>query len=100
MEKDVQKTDVIFRKFKDDNAIIALFPYDLWSYRGIDCMSYMHVGQHGAAEHSACLKNCKPAKENEYQDLFNELEDLGYNLNVIKKRDNNKFLNILRETRK
>jgi hypothetical protein len=93
MKKDVKKTDVIFRKFPEDNQILALFPYDLFgSYRGIDCISYMHIGQHGPAEYSACLTNTIPAKEMEYKPLFEELESMGYNLNVIKRRNYKKFL--------
>ena len=78
-------TKVIFRKFKDNGDIIALFPrisanYD---YRQF-CSSYMNVGQHGAA----CVDlndRTVLAKESEYADLKRELESIGYVLSVGKK---------------
>lgn len=97
MKKDDFKTDVIFRKFPEDGEIIALFPYDIYNHRG-GINSYMHIGQHGEAEYSACFKNAVPAKENEYKDLKSELESLGYNLNIIKKRNYSKYLTALKKT--
>jgi len=91
MKKDNFKTDVIFRRFPEDNEIIVLFPHELWDNRG-GIISYMHIGQHGEAEYSACMKNTKPAKENEYMPLYKELESVGYNLNVIKKRNYKRYL--------
>jgi hypothetical protein len=97
--KDKFKTDVLFRKFPEDNQIIALFPYEIYNNRG-GINSYMHVGQHGEAEYSACLKNSKPAKENEYADLKSELESVGYNLRIIKRRNYDRYLKALYEVRK
>ena len=78
-------TKVIFRKFKDNVDIIALFPrisenYDYSQF----CSSYMHVGQHG----TACVDLngiTVLAKESEYIDLKKELESIGYVLSVGKK---------------
>jgi hypothetical protein len=100
MKKDVKKTDVVFRKFTDDNSIIALFPYDFWGWGKIECMSYMHVGQHGAAEYSACVKNSVPVSEEEYKPLFTEWDSLGYNLRVIKRRNYPKWLKGYYENKK
>lgn len=91
MKTDTYITEVIFRRFPKDNQIIALFPYDIYNSRG-GITSYMHVGQHGEAEYSACIKKAKPAKEQEYKDLKEELESLGYNLKVINKRTYKKYL--------
>ena len=81
-------TKVIFRKFKSGIAkgeIIALFPYDLWNER--ECASYMHVGQHSGADYNAMMMSTKPAKPEEYQELYNELVEIGYaNLQVVQKR--------------
>jgi hypothetical protein len=94
MKKDTYITEVIFRKwnrkdFKGD--IIALFPYDVWSYRG-DVTSYEHIGQHGAADYNHCINMTVPAKDKEYQSLKEELEYIGYNLKVINKRNYKKYL--------
>jgi hypothetical protein len=77
------ETIVVFRKFKDNGNIIALFPYETWN--GKDCTSYMHVGQHGAADYTHCLNLTKLAKEKEYISLKRELEKLGYNLKIRKR---------------
>ena len=75
------KTKVVFRKFKGE--IIALFPYEKWS-DGL-CSSYMHIGQHGGADLSHCLRASKAVKEEDYKDLLAELESVGYNLTIIKR---------------
>jgi len=84
MEKDKEKTKVIFRKFINGD-IIALFPeIEGGANQKGECMSYMHVGQHSGAAY-ALIYNTKPAKPDEYADLFAELEGIGYNLDVKKK---------------
>ena len=77
------KTKVIFRKFKDGD-IIALFPEIVGDYSPASCLSYMHIGQHGAAD-SSLVSNTKLATEEEYKDLFKELSSIGYDLKVISK---------------
>jgi hypothetical protein len=96
MKKDKFKTDVMFRVFPEDKKVIALFPHEIYNERG-GINSYMHIGQHGEAEYSACIKNAKPAKENEYADLKNELESIGYNLNIIRRRNKDKYLTELKK---
>lgn len=83
MEKDTEKTKVIFRKFSD-GEIIALFPEIACNYNAYQMESYMRIGQHGAAD-TGIIYDTKLAKESEYADLFAELERLGYNLEVIQK---------------
>jgi hypothetical protein len=80
MKKDSFKTVVIFRQFKGE--IIALFPY----IKGTDrlCLSYMHIGQHGSASYPCVISDSQPCKETEYKPLFDELENIGYNLIVTK----------------
>lgn len=80
------KTKVIFRVWKDNNDVIALFPEEPavvqdWYL----CSSYMHVGQHSAAHYFKVLQQTRLAKPEEYQELKTELERLGYDLKVYKR---------------
>lgn len=79
MEKKKQRTKVIFRKFKDGD-IIALFPEIATDMSPeLHCLSYQHVGQHGAASiHLA--DRTKPCTFQEILPLWKELNDLGYYL--------------------
>lgn len=83
MEKDTTKTKVIFRKWKEDGDIIALFP-ELNHANGAanrgNIMSYMHVGQHGEASESLLRERSRlvTATEEEAADLKAELESIGY----------------------
>ena len=75
---------VIFRKFKDDKDVIALFvelPERPNSW--YDCLSYMHIGQHGAAHIPTVMENSDPIKTYYgYRDLMAELVSIGYNVCV------------------
>ena len=84
MEKDIEKTKVVFRKWKNEGDIIALFP-EIDQGPGC-CLSYMHVGQHGEADYDHVIKKTIPANKEEYADLEKELSFVGYNLNVRLKR--------------
>lgn len=85
MEKDNYKTDVVFRLWPD-GQILALFPYEIETWDG-KCLSYMHIGQHSSADYQGCIKATKPAKDyQQYASLKHELESIGYDLNVIRKR--------------
>jgi hypothetical protein len=72
---------VIFRRFRDGD-VIALFPsiaaecLNAWP-----CLSYMHIGQHGAAD-PRLVSDTRPAKPREYAELKAELERIGYRLTV------------------
>jgi hypothetical protein len=87
-------TDVIFRKeksgfFKGD--VYALFPHEVETYEGhVAC--YFHVGQHSFADCKYCIRTSVLATPDEYADLKTELEDRGYELNVIKKQNYDKYL--------
>ena len=80
---DTFKTVVVFRKYKDDGAILALFPAEPYNHN--QCMSYQHVGQHGGADYGHCISATIPASESEYGLLKRELEQIGYNLLIKKK---------------
>lgn len=90
MEKDTEHTEVVFRKWK--GQIIALFPYRFDDYRALTCLSYMHVGQHSNADYDFIVHHSKLATEQEYKELFQELESLGYLLNPIQKRNYSKMV--------
>ena len=83
---DTEKTKVIFRQFKIGCEIIALFPELCGDITGYLCMSYMHCGQHGAASPNL-VDDTKPANLNDgaVKTLIKELEELGYNLEIIKR---------------
>ncbi len=78
-------TKVVFRKYKEGD-IIALFPEET-NRRNLMIMSYQHIGQHGEADYEVVIKGTKPATEQEYTPLLNELTNqVGYeNLRIMKK---------------
>lgn len=67
MEK---STIVVFRKWPAGD-ILALFP-TLDEGRG-HCLSYAHIGQHGAADYHGCIRVTQPATEEEYAQLLEEI---------------------------
>lgn len=100
MEKDTYKTDVIFRvdTTKDfKGTVFALFPHEV-ERNGL-VTSYQHVGQHSSADYYGCIITSRLATENEAKDLKKELEQLGYNLNVVKKQNRAKYIISFHESR-
>lgn len=92
MKQDTEITVVIFRKWKKSfdswEGIVALFPYEDYNrdYNPSLCMSYDYIGQHGGADYDYCVSQSKLATPEEYADLKKELEEVGYNLKVAKKK--------------
>jgi hypothetical protein len=84
MVKNNFKTIVVFRKFKDQGDIVALFPAEVVDLVG-HCNSYQHIGQHGAASYRFCMAITQSVKLKEYRALKQELESLGYDLDVRKR---------------
>lgn len=83
MIPDTEQTAVIFRKWRaKPRTVIAFFPE--WSAGNGCIMSYEHVGQHGGASYPH--PGTVPASPAEYADLQRELESLGYNLRILKRR--------------
>lgn len=101
MKKDYYPTEVIFRKVKSGDfkgTIEAFFPYDISDTKGnVTC--YAHIGQHSGACWDYLLFNTIPAKENEYSELKSELESIGYNLKITKRRNYKRFLTELNKVR-
>tara|TARA_R110000824_G_scaffold25410_1_gene88539 strand:- start:182 stop:490 length:309 start_codon:yes stop_codon:yes gene_type:complete len=84
--QDEHKTKVIFRKWVNSGEIIALFPEEPADYDGYNCMSYMHIGQHGSASPLLIDTHTTLATPEEYADLRRELEvAIGYNLDIKKR---------------
>ena len=77
---------VVFRKWKNDGEILALFPEIIHdnTMRRL-CTCYAHIGQHSSADYRYCLTQSRPATPDEYADLQLELERIGYDLKVRKK---------------
>jgi hypothetical protein len=94
MEKDTYTTDLIFRVYKKKefkNAVLALFPHEVSTLKGsVNC--YEFVGQHGSADYKHCINITRPATAEEYADLKKELEGLGYDINVVKRQNYDKYL--------
>lgn len=78
-------TPVIF-KLEPGGDVLAVFPAMAGTYAWQrDCGCYAHVGQHGAADvdYASTLKPAKPAQ---YAALKAELERIGYDDLVIRRR--------------
>lgn len=76
-------TRVHFRKFHDAENVIALFPDQARvGFRGARFIaSYMHVGQHSDAS-ADLIGELEAATPAEYATLQNELEHIGYVLDI------------------
>lgn len=76
-------TKVVFRKYKE-GEVIALFPLVPHDVQGIYCTAYVHIGQHCAAD-TRLVADTKRATPEEYAALEKELEQRGYNLEIIQR---------------
>lgn len=77
-------TKTIFRTFKRTGEVIALFPEIPATSTGEFCLSYMRVGQHGAA--SPWLRpHSRPSTPEEIAPLKKELESIGYEIEERKR---------------
>ena len=88
MEQDTEKTKVVFRKWnkREGGGVLALSPEIPSDPSGYYCSSYESVGQHGAANYDklVLVQNPPtiPATPAEYADIKEELEKIGYNLEI------------------
>lgn len=85
MQTDTDTVRVVFRKWKSNGGIIALFPDLPFDNRG-NITSYEHVGQHGAASTILFGAYTVAAKPREYAELLRELKQIGYSLRVVTRR--------------
>jgi hypothetical protein len=96
MEKDKHTTNVSFylatyapmeADEQHTKEVLAVFfskyePYEINNDIFYTC--YAHNGQHSICSQSFLAQKCKKITEKEqYQELFNELESIGYKLNVV-----------------
>lgn len=87
MEQDAEFTPVVFRAERSGQfkgAVTAVFPTLPFDSAGHYMTCYEHVGQHGSCAHGWYCKT-RPARSEEYADLFKELESIGYRLKVYKR---------------
>lgn len=80
---------VILRRWKGTRGdLIALFPEIPADEYGSEVSSYMHVGQHGAANYEHVISQTKPVLwwANDEMDFLNELQSLGYQTDVRARR--------------
>jgi len=80
----MEKTDVIFRTLKNGD-VDAIFP-SIPGNRDLNtCTVYSHIGQHSYGDLAYMIKKSRPSTESEYKDLYKELTNIGYNLNIVKR---------------
>ena len=103
MEKDTHKTDVIFRvdTTKDwKGTVLAILPHQVETYDGAVAV-YEQRTCHGTGSYDHMVRTSRLATESEYAEIKREMEvNYGYNFNVIKKRNYDKYLKSYYETRK
>lgn len=85
--KDTHKTDVLFLIEKPEGDftedVFAYFPseeFDLNGNKG----AYCHIGQHHSCSPDYASE-CKEASPDDFKPLMEELESIGYNLNILNK---------------
>lgn len=80
------KTQFLFEK-DSDTEVFAFFPeMDYNDTPGLKTC-YAHIGQHSAC-HIDYAAECKPAGPEHYQQLKEELESIGYELEVLNSDQN------------
>ena len=98
LKERIMKTKVIFRKFKDTKSIIAVFPdlcYPQYTSENGLVMDYMFIGQHGECDYDTVMKMTTIATPKEYDILKAVLEDIGYNLEIVTRKEYEKSLTII-----
>jgi hypothetical protein len=79
-------TKTVFRVFRSGGDVLALFPEIPDSVgKPAECMSYQHIGQHGAADYQHCISMTRPALPVEYAELLAELGQIGYRVEVVQR---------------
>ena len=79
----VEQTDTVFRMFPEGD-VVALFPAIAADLDG-RCSSYMHIGQHGAADYQHVIGRTRPARPDEYRELLVELGGIGYAMRTVRR---------------
>lgn len=84
-EREAATTKVVFRWYRRYGECVALFPQIAADNQGYSCQSYMHVGQHGAADPDCVVAQTRLATSEEYESLAKELRSRGYHLDIRKR---------------
>ncbi len=95
MKKSNNITEVSFRSVKYPDGqieVLALFPYEPYNGLGDNVTCYAHVGQHACADYNYIISMSRPALKSEYVDLETELFILGYTMELVKRRNLNRFI--------
>lgn len=83
MKKDTHKTKVIFLINETNGELFAFFPEENYTtFSGDLKTSYAHLGQHSVCSISYA-KESRKATKLEYSELKEELETIGYNLEMV-----------------
>jgi hypothetical protein len=90
MVQDTETTNVAFyiaSYSADFTEVLAVFVDEIETNKPKDDVyfsCYAHLGQHSTCSQSFIAENCRKATQEEYQELFNELENsVGYKLKVV-----------------
>jgi hypothetical protein len=92
MTQDTHLTDIVLELvlYQILKALYSL--YSLTKFRGDgSVITYQHIGQHSSSDYVHCIKQSKLATAVEYANL-KEMENLGYNINIVKKQNYKKYL--------
>ena len=76
-------TLVVFRRWKENGDIIALFPELPSDIDGFYCDAYEHVGQHGGADYYGVTQATRPVTRSEARSLAAELCRIAEALGLI-----------------
>ena len=110
MKDQAQTIDVMFRKYRNKSAeILAVFPYEAHDRSGLFVTCYAHIGQHGSVQMAHVFTATRPAKPDEYADLYRELQgiyerakfpsDPVYQLRIVKRRSARRTQEMLEKAR-
>lgn len=80
MENNEEPTKAMFLVNDKNNDLFAYFPEEI--HNGEYRTGYSHIGQHSAV-HPKYAEESREATPEEYQNLKNELEGAGYNLDIL-----------------
>ncbi len=103
--------EVMFRKYRDKSAeILAVFPYEAHDRECRFVTCYAHIGQHGGAQMAHVLTATRPAKPEEYAELYEELQGIYerstfprcpiFKLRIIKRRSSKRVTEMIEKARR
>lgn len=82
MSESKVKIRVRFLIEKEGEDVFAYFPNERFDRAGINRSCYAHIGQHSACA-PEYAEACKEAGPEQFEDLKQELESIGYELEII-----------------